>query len=71
MQTKEQISLELDEIDKKIETMEESLDVLQVEKHNMTIQLETITEGIRKQRLLIKKSKTAKEIKSRSYWRST
>jgi len=67
---REEISLKIDEIDREIMAMSETLNGLGTEKHNKTVEMENLKEGIRQQKILIKKKRTEKEILQREYWRA-
>ena len=68
--TKEEISLLIDDYDRRINAMGDELDRHLTTKHNMTVEMENMTEVIRKHKILIRKLRTEKEITERAYWRT-
>ena len=70
MDNSDELSVKMDEIDKKILNQMDMLDQFQADKHNKEVALMELNEGIRMCKKLISKMRLEKEITERMFWRS-
>ena len=70
MRISDEISNELDQVEKDINTQRDNLDVLQSRKNELDLELLTIGETIRKAKHTITSMRSRVESLTREYWRS-
>jgi len=68
--TSDEISLQLDELDREILVMKDTLDTVQVEKHKKEREVFELSEAVRTAKFNLAKKRLEKEMLQRAYWRS-
>ena len=70
MTTTDEISLQLDVLDREIMSQKDALDVVQREKHHKEKEIFELSETIRMAKFNLSKKRLSKEMLTREYWRA-